>query len=411
MYKKIAYDLYQIFNENAYLSIIINENIKKIDDKNQTLYTKIMYGVVEQKLALDYQISFYTKGKRIKPLIKNILRMGIYMLDELNIPKYAVVNELVDATKKIDFHASALVNSILRNYLRDGKKEIDKKDMINYISIYCSIPYDIVQYLYPTYQDKLLTYYKSSNHFNHYRINNLKTNLEEIITFLNNNNIIYEMNNNFISTPTSLINYDIFKEGKIISMDYSSMQVIEFLDHYNYNEVLDVASAPGMKACYLAEKMNNKGHITCCDIYLNKINKIKENVNKLGINNIDTLLADARTYSYPIKYDLIICDAPCSGLGTINHKPDLKYHLKLDDIKDIINLQEDILNHIKDYLNDDGIILYSTCTINKEENENQINKFLINNPNFKLIKEQNISPSELQDGFYMAIIKKGDNYE
>lgn len=407
MYKEIAEDLIEIFNNKAYLSIVVDSRMKKINDNDKKLYTKIIYGVCEKKLYLDYLVSDLVKGKRLKPTLRNFVRIGIYMFEYLNMEKYYIVNSLVEEIKKVDFYSTNMLNGILRNYLRTPKKSLPK-DIIQALSLKLSLPIELTKLLYNQYGKEIEDFYLDSVSYNTYRINTIKVDLKTIYDYLDKEEIEYQRIDDGFITKTNLIHNELFSNGLISMQDASSMKVAQMVDLKDNLDVLDACSAPGGKSLHLAALMNNKGHILCGDIYPNKLNKIIENTNRLGVTNIEILLADASTYDYHKQFDVVLCDAPCSGLGTINHKPDLKYHLTLDDIDDIKELQMNIINHLSSFVKKGGELIYSTCTINKDENENQINKFINCHPEFIKLDELLIKPNKIQDGFYICKLKRKD---
>lgn len=418
MYQHLAQDLIKIFNENAYLSIVLDNSIKelKLNLQSKKIYTKILYGVTEKKILIDFNLKNLLTGKRVKPYLKNILRIGAYVIDEMKMADYYIVNELVKTVKKTDYKGAMFVNAILRKYQNSPKPSLNALTIEEKVSIELSLPLDITKILYQQYGTQMLEFFKPAIFYNSYRINLLKTDVLAIDNALQQLKVNYEIKDDAIITKESLLSTDLFKTGLIIAQDISSMQVAKILNPKPYTNVLDVCSAPGGKSLHIATLMQNTGTITACDLYENKLNKILENALKLGITNINVMLADATNFVYPKQYDYVVCDVPCSGLGVINHKPDLKYHLKLNDIDDINQLQEKIINNAKKYVKLKGILLYSTCTINKNENELLIQNFLLKNPNFIKLEEELLLPSELQDGFYICKIQKiklevGEDYE
>ncbi len=408
MYQRLAQDLVKIFNEKAYLSVLLDNSIKdlKLDIQSKKIYTKVLYGVVEKKLLIDYNLKSLLVGKRVKPYLKNILRIGTYVIDEMKMADYFIVNELVKTVKKSDYKGAMFVNAILRRYQEAPKPSLDNMSDVEKISIMVSLPLDLTKLLYKQYNKKMLDFFNEYSSFNTYRINTLKTNCLAIRNFLDEAKINYQIKNSAIITKESLIDSELFKEGLIIAQDLSSMKVAEILNPQPNSKVLDVCSAPGGKSLHIGTLMHNTGRITACDIYPNKLDKINDNARKLGVTNILTMVADAASYIYPELYDYVVCDVPCSGLGVINHKPDLKYHLSILDIDEINNLQKKIINNAKKYVKAGGILLYSTCTINKYENEWLIKDFLSENQDFEKLEEEIIVPSSFHDGFYICKMKK-----
>ena len=413
MYKRLATDLVKIFNDNAYLSIVLDNAITelKLSFNDKKVYTKVLYGVVENKMMIDYNLSPLIKGKRVKPFIKNILRIGIYVIDYLNMKDHFIVNELVKIVKKDDYKSAMFVNGVLRNYQRNEKPKIDHLSEVEKLSLELSLPIELTSLLYKQYKSDIIKFFESKTVYNTYRINTLKTTAKHVLEVLDKLSVKYNINNVTLSTKESLIDSDLFKEGYIIAQDASSIRVGEVVNPSPGSSVLDACSAPGGKSLHMASIMENKGSITSCDVYEHKLNKINDNAKKLGVSIINTLLADATSFDYKQKFDYCLVDVPCSGLGVINHKPDLKYHILIKDIEEINNLQKKIIRHVKDYVKDGGILVYSTCTINKFENEWLIKDFLNEFTEFKKLEEEIILPNELQDGFYICKMRKEKIHE
>lgn len=413
MYKRLATDLVKIFNDNAYLSIVLDNAITelKLSFNDKKVYTKVLYGVVENKMMIDYNLSPLIKGKRVKPFIKNILRIGVYVIDYLNMKDHFIVNELVKIVKKDDYKSAMFVNGVLRNYQRNEKPKIDHLSEVEKLSLELSLPIELTSLLYKQYKSDIIKFFESKTVYNTYRINTLKTKVKHVLEVLDKLGVTYNINNVTLSTKESLIDSDLFKEGYIIAQDASSIRVAEVVNPSPGSSVLDACSAPGGKSLHMASIMENKGSITSCDVYEHKLNKINDNAKKLGVSIINTLLADATSFDYKQKFDYCLVDVPCSGLGVINHKPDLKYHISIKDIEEINNLQKKIIRHVKDYVKDGGILVYSTCTINKFENEWLIKDFLNEFKEFKKLEEEIILPNELQDGFYICKMRKEKIHE
>ena len=413
MYKRLATDLVKIFNDDAYLSIVLDNAITelKLSFNDKKVYTKVLYGVVENKMMIDYNLSPLIKGKRVKPFIKNILRIGVYVIDYLNMKDHFIVNELVKIVKKDDYKSAMFVNGVLRNYQRNEKPKIDHLSEVEKLSLELSLPIELTSLLYKQYKSDIIKFFESKTVYNTYRINTLKTKIKNVLEVLDKLGVTYNINNVTLSTKESLIDSDLFKEGYIIAQDASSIRVAEVVNPSPGSSVLDACSAPGGKSLHMASIMENKGSITSCDVYEHKLIKINDNAKKLGVSIINTLLADATSFDYKQKFDYCLVDVPCSGLGVINHKPDLKYHISIKDIEEINNLQKKIIRHVKDYVKDGGILVYSTCTINKFENEWLIKDFLNEFKEFKKLEEEIILPNELQDGFYICKMRKEKIHE
>lgn len=409
MFNKVINSVYEILKEEAYTNIVVNKTIQSsnFDDAAKRLYTKLVYGVVENKLLIDYYLQPLITGQRVKPFIKNALRVGVFAIDWLNLANHYVVNEVVGVVKKKDYKASNFVNAILRKYINTKKRSLDNLSLTDYLSIKYSVSKELVELLYkqyPTHLEKILS--SESSTFNIYRINTLKTEVSEIVAYLENSNISYTIEQNVIlKTTASLISTNLFKEGKIVAQDASSIMVGLVASPKENMNILDACSAPGSKSMHLASIINNNGKITSCDIYEHKIKLIEDNAKKLGVTCVNTKLQDAATAIFDEQFDLILLDVPCSGLGVIKHKPDLKYQMSIEKIESIKKTQKDILKNTYKYLKTGGTLVYSTCTINKDENEKMIEWFLTEHPNFEKLEEYSILPSDSNDGFYICKLR------
>ena len=200
----------------------------------------------------------------------------------------------------------------------------------------------------------------------------------------------------------------LFEEGKIVAQDASSIKVAEVTSPKEGMYILDACSAPGAKSMHLASIMNNKGKIISCDVHEHKLKLIEENARKLGVSIIETKLSDGTKATYQEEFDIIVLDVPCSGLGVINHKSDLKYKMTIDKIKSINEIQNNIIENLCIYIKKNGFLVYSTCTINKDENERLINKFLKKHSEF-VKREEHIIVQNFNtdmDGFYIAKLER-----
>lgn len=408
MFKETINTVVDIFTNNSYINIVINQTIKQknFSENDKKLYTKIVYGVVENKLLLDYYLKPLIQGKRVKPFLKNSLRVGAYALDFLNLAPHYVINEIVEVVKQKDYKASTFVNAILRKYQTSKKPSLDSLDEENYLSIKYSLPLYLVQLLNKQYPNQISNFFSEGEDYNIYRLNFLKTNTVEIINYLEEHQIKYLLEENqILTTKESLINTPLFQDGKICPQDKSSIMVSLIANPKPNMTVLDACSAPGSKAMHLASLMNNKGLIDAGDIHPHKLKLISENAEKLGVKIVKPHLADATCTNYPYLYDLILLDVPCSGLGVLRHKPDLKYQMTLEKINEIKKIQQKILNHTSKFLKPGGSLVYSTCTINKAENEEMIQAFLQTHPRFQKESELKILPSAKEDGFYICKLR------
>ena len=401
--REIALDiLYDIIVNGAFSNISIKKHINEgLNPKEEGLIREIVYGVLENDKYLDYIISKVSKIKmnKIHPSILIILKIGIYQLIFMDkIPPSAAVNESVNLAKKHGHRGTiGYVNGILRNISRnkDEFMKIGAKDKIDYISIKYSHPKWMVErwvrQFGEDFTEELCRKNNEPPRLN-IRVNTLKTNKDELKGKLIDYGFTvedsqYAYDSLLIGNPFRITDLSEFKSGHFIIQDESSTLVGQILDPKPGTVVIDLCSAPGGKSTHLGQIMNNQGKILSRDIYEHKIKLIEENAKRLGINIIQTSISDAtkRDESLVNIADYLLIDAPCSGLGLIRRKPEIKRNRKEEDIAELVEIQYIILNNSKDYLKIGGILVYSTCTIEKDENINMINKFLDNNKNFKLV--------------------------
>lgn len=423
--------LYKIDKEQAYSNIVLNEEIKQnrqnLNEKDIGLISEIVYGVTTWRLTLDEIIKKYSKIKlkKISPWILNVLRMGIYQIIFLDkIPKSAAVNESVNLAKRYG-HASSsnFVNAILRKVEKtDFEKLFQIENNIERISKTTSMPEWIIKELLKNNNiEEVEQICKNSNLKPQVtiRINKLKTNKEELMAKLKKQNIECEdINVNEKLTEDFLIinkiknieNLDLFKNGYFTVQDISAGLTAKILNPKPNEVVLDACSAPGGKTTYMAELMKNKGTIEAWDIHQHRTKLVEQNAKRLGINIIKTQVKDASIYDENLneKFDKILLDVPCLGIGVIKRKPDIKWQRKIEDIEEITKIQKLILEKCSKYLKHGGELVYSTCSILKEENEDIISEFLKENKNFDIAQNTsiNIIPDKNMDGFFICKLLK-----
>lgn len=369
-----------------------------ISSKDEKLLTEIVYGTLQRKLTLDYYIDhFVSSNKKIDLWVRMLLRMSIYQMVYLDkVPDHAVIHEAVEIAKKRGHKGiSGMVNGVLRNVQRKGVPSPSEiKDDAKRLSVETSHPEWLVNRWIKHYgfeTTKKMCEYNVTKKPQSIRVQPMKIDrnkamqeLEELgftvsASPLSKQGIIIEKGN--------ILTTDLFKNGYVTIQDQSSMLVGELLDVEPNMCVLDACSAPGGKATHIAEKMENKGIIHAHDLHKKKIKLIKEKANVLDLSIIQAEEGDARklgqTYS-PQTFDRILVDAPCSGLGVMRGKPEIKYHKKETDIENLSKIQLDILKSVAPLLKMDGKLIYSTCTVDVEENENVIREFLKGQSDFEV---------------------------
>ncbi len=439
--RKLAINILVDIEENkAFSNISLNKHIdtEKVSMLDRRLITQLVYGVLENKLYLDYIIKDFSKTKfdKINIYILNILRLGIYQILFLDrIPDSAAVNESVKLTKKVNYRLSGFVNGILRNITRT-KKDIDLSKLMSKPTEYLSIKYSHPKWLVEKwindfgeeFTEDLL---KSNNSVPSLsiRTNTLKINREDLLRVLEDENVICSMGNYapeaiiIKSSDKDLNNIDSFSNGLFQVQDESSMIVGHALNPKPNDFIIDICSAPGGKSTHLAQLMRNKGKILSRDIHSHKLNLIKENANRLGINIINLEQYDALELDQDLigTADKVLVDAPCSGFGIIRRKPEIRYFKEKKDINNLQEIQTQILTNSSKYLKKNGELVYSTCTIQNEENINVIDNFLENNSDFIMLDIKDSLPFAMDneekhlqlyphinktDGFFICKLKR-----
>ena len=404
-----------------------NDQINKYANhaNNLSFLTKIVYGVLENKIYLDYMIRKLSsvRLKKIHKKILIILEIGFYDIHFLNTKDYAIVNELVELTKEINPRSAGFVNAILRNFIRDEKEiaKIKENDDLKSLSIRYSMPEEITNYIFENYgleYTKNFLRYVNSEQLISIRVNNLKTNVSDLKKFLETKSFIVKESNIsknalIILNPSGLANSKEFKDGLFTIQQEASMKAIEVLDPKENSNILDICAAPGTKTSYIGEYVNNKSKILANDLLADKLSLIKENIDRLSLKNIELTSFDASIYQEKLKekFDYILVDAPCSGLGVIGRKPEIRYNRTIEDIKNLSLLQRQILENSLQYLKKGGYILYSTCTIGNIENIENFN-YLKNKENLEVVPIDGKKYLEFTnfidhtDGFFISKFKK-----
>lgn len=419
--RKLAVEaINKITQNNAYSNVVVNETLSKFEmnKEDRAFFTNLVYGTIQNLITIEFYLEPYINGKKTKPWVKNLLNMSVYQLLFLDIPEYAVLDEAVEIAKIKDRHIGSFVNGVLRNFLRNGLRAFDSLDEIEKLSIKYSMPLWLVSYLMKDYPINVVERILQESIIvkkDAIRVNTLKATKEEVKEYLDNNSIGYKDSDfveNGLIVDEGVINTEIFKNGKVIVQDLSSQKVSEVVNPLEGSKVLDLCSAPGGKTAHMASIMKNTGSIYACDVHQHKIKLMEKNFKKLGVENCKTELISALEVSKYVKeesFDYVLADVPCSGLGVIGHKVDLKYHINLKSIEEIKVIQKNILQATCNLVKKGGFYTYSTCTINSEENGLQIREFLENSPNFEIIYEETILPFEHDsDGFYICKMRRKD---
>ena len=430
--RSLAYEvLFTIIQEDGYSNITLNKyfNQYKVEEQDKRFISEVVYGTIKNKLYLEHILKSYSKG-RVKPKVKIILLMSIYQLLYMDkTPNFAIIDEAVKLSKKIAGNITGkFVNGILRNIERNVKNlELQYKNETEQFCVENSCPKELFDILNNQYgkekaQSIVVSFNQKSK--NSIRYNPLKTTKSDLIGKLGS--AVSESDICEDSLVLNKLNIDnsLFTNGYYIIQDEASALVAASIGLPVDKEykILDTCAAPGGKSLHIASKYFNSSLVSC-DKYIHKLKLIEDNTAKLGISNIEIKEQDAtiNNSSFNDKFDIVICDVPCSGIGVIKNKPEIKYKITNSHVEDISKLQYQILDNSKKYVKNNGILMYSTCTIDKRENIENINKFLNENKDFKLenitlnnsiVKTSEngvleILPDEYScDGFFIAKLKK-----
>lgn len=432
--------------ESAYSNLLLNGALQKsgLSGPDAGLATELVYGTIQRLNTIDFLLEpFVTKGMgKLAPWVRNLLRMSFYQLYYLDrIPPHAVVNEAVNLAKKRGHQGiSGMVNGVLRNVLR-RKEELKLPEglsPVQRIALEHSHPKWLVARLLEQYGEQTAESICRANNEPpsiSIRVNRAKTSREDMLKLLkeqglsaapsklSRDGIVVEGGGNMALTPW-------YREGLISVQDESSMLVAEALDPEPGMSVLDCCAAPGGKTCHIAEMMQGSGLVLANDIHPHKAKLVEDQANRLGLTNIDISTGDASKLGERLErnsFDRILLDAPCSGLGVIRRKPDLKWAKTAGDIAEIAGIQRTLLDTAGALLKPGGLLVYSTCTIEPRENVEMVSSFLSRHPEFELAEDKpsaweteplaeasargslglQILPQDAHsDGFYIARLRK-----
>jgi 16S rRNA (cytosine967-C5)-methyltransferase len=368
----------------------------ELDSKDSALCAKLCYGVLQNMLLCDYYIDYFTaKANKLEPKVRDILRLSVYQILFLDkIPAHAAVSEGVELCKKCGFsRAGGLVNAVLRKISENKDKlpEIPRKNIDEYLSICYSTPIGLVRKLIKNFgADFTEALLKANNEsaMTTIQVNKLKTTADELITRLESHGITLKAHPVLADCFEAVGTGDIalleeHKDGLFYVQDGAARLSVMASGVKPGDYVLDACSAPGGKSFASAVLMKNSGCILSCDIHKNKLVRVSEGAKRLGIDIIKTEVMDASEpdISLHSAFDIVIADVPCSGLGVIRKKPDIRYK-NLSELDKLPETQLKILNGLAPCVKAGGVLLYSTCTVLKQENGGVIDRFLAEHKEF-----------------------------
>ncbi len=435
--REIALDiLLQVDKGGAYSNLLLHSNIEKnhLHKKDAGLLTEIVYGTIQQEDTIAYFLTPFVKNrKKLQPWVWMLLSMSVYQMEFLDrVPDHAIINEAVEIAKKRGHKGIAsLVNGVLRSVQRSGVPSImDIKDDVERLAVGTSHPLWLVQAWVEQFgleetrkicETNLLPPTVTA------RVNVMKTSVAEIREkysgaeqgTLSEDAVLFQGGN--------IAHLKEFKEGLLSIQDESSMLVARALGAEAGETILDSCGAPGGKTSHIAERMQGTGKVVSFDLHKHKVKLIKQQAERLGLTNVEAKVGDARKLQEAFQqesFDRVLVDAPCSGFGVIRRKPDIKKEKTKADIENLVNIQQAILDEVAPLVKKGGTLVYSTCTIEQDENINVVLNFLEKHPDFEwdttlkerlpeqthsYIKEgslQILPHYFLTDGFYIACLKR-----
>jgi 16S rRNA (cytosine967-C5)-methyltransferase len=399
-----------VYLNGQFANLALKQRLQNYSDQDKNLISALVYTTLRHQISARAQ---WIDLVEVKPkekigLIIDLAIIQLFYFDRL--PEYAIVDESVELAKKDHMSSAGLVNAVLRKVIDRGQKELVGKDELETQALNLSMPLWIYKLWVKQYGAD--NAYKMAQSMNTEaqlcaRINTLKADPKEI--YADERIIKGWLSPVAVKSSASLLNSEWFKEGKIVIQDEASQWVAYFSGVKANDRVLDLCSAPGSKSTAMAAIMNNTCEILACDLYENRLELVRKQADLLGVTNLKTLCIDGRLLKdqHPKAFDVILVDAPCSGLGVLRHKPDIKVHLLPKTLDELVTLQAELLESIAQLTKINGTLVYSTCTLNRKENEFQVLNFLNRHTNYVLVEERLLLPHETDsDGFYMAKLKR-----
>lgn len=413
--RELALDmLLAIDRDGQYSHLVLRDVLDKyqyLSKQERAFLTRLTEGTIERMLTLDYVIDQFskTKVKKMKPLIRELMRLSVYQIMYMDgVPDAAVCNEAVKLARKRGFSGlSGFVNGVLRSVARGWKDVTFQNESVRY-----SVPEWIIDGWNADYgrdvTEKMLEAFMQPAKIT-VRTNTQKCTPEELKDRLSQEGVTVEAIEG-ISYAFALSGFDYlaglgsFQDGWFYVQDISSMTVAHAAVPKKGDYIIDVCAAPGGKSSHLAELLDGSGMVEARDLTEYKVGLIEENILRHDLHNMKAVQQDATLFDEASveKADILICDLPCSGLGVIGRKSDIRYKMTAEKAHDLAVLQQEMLDTVWKYVKRGGKLIYSTCTIHKEENEDNVAAFLQKHPQFTLVEQRQIFPMEGSDGFFVA---------
>ncbi|MEI3339006.1 MAG: 16S rRNA (cytosine(967)-C(5))-methyltransferase RsmB [Eubacterium sp.] len=399
------------------------DKYRYLPKQDRAFITRVSQGTLERMTEIDYIINQFSKTKvnKMKPVIRSIIRSGVYQLKYMDaVPDSAACNEAVKLAGKRGFSGlKGFVNGVLRNISRNLNRveyPDEQKNPAEALSVRYSMPQWLVERFLKQYGQERCIHIldaflreKSTS----IRVNTESISVEELQASLERQGIWVKKNSMlpyalFITGYEALDEIPEFEEGLFYVQDTASMMVAETASPKPGDFVLDVCAAPGGKSVHMAQLLAGTGMVEARDLTEYKAEMIRENAERCRISNLRVKVWDALIFDESMEQqaDVVIADLPCSGLGVIGTKTDIKYKISEEKIHSLCELQSRILDVVHRYVKPQGILMYSTCTMTPEENDIQVSQFLLRHPEYTLLSQRQLLPDEGCDGFLLQNYKK-----
>lgn len=426
--RELVLDILMEVNEkDQYSHLVIRDVLNKyqyLEKQERAFLTRLAEGTMEHRLELDFVIDSFSKVKvkKMKPLIRNLLRMSVYQLKYMDsVPDAAVCNEAVKLAQKRGFgQLRGFVNGVLRSIAREGahlQYPDREREPVAYLEVVYSVPAWMISVWIERYgmkkAEEICAGFLRQKPIT-IRTNLLRTTPQELKERLRLENVVvHEVESLDYALEIEGFDYlnalPSFQEGLFYVQDISSMMVAEAAAPRKGDYVIDVCAAPGGKASHLAEKLHGTGMVEARDLTQYKVSLMEENITRQCLANMKAVQMDATVWDENSveTADVLICDLPCSGLGVLGKKTDIRYKMTEEKQRNLVLLQRQILDTVHSYVKKGGKLIYSTCTIHPAENEGNVAWFLEKYPEFELVSQEQILPGNTcHDGFFIAKLKR-----
>ncbi|MBR3840182.1 MAG: 16S rRNA (cytosine(967)-C(5))-methyltransferase RsmB [Erysipelotrichales bacterium] len=404
---KAFHILNEVVLNNGYSQLLLKKELEKVPDQDKSIITTLVYGTIQNYFYMEYLWKKHVNRKLDDKRLGVLFSMACYEIVFLNSPDYAVLDEANELAKKINKRYAGFVNGVLRNVLRNSF-EIEEENEIKKRAIETSHPEWLYRMWCKHYGEDVA--YKIAQANNRKpkascRFNRLKTTKQALIDK-------YGFKEGLLSEDAlyldggNLASMKCYEDGEISIQDESSQMVAIVADPKENDMILDVCAAPGSKTMHMAERMNNTGHIIAHDLHASRVELMRNAATRLGVTNTEFKTFDStkchEEYSKE-SFNVVVVDAPCSGLGVMGRKPDIRLQDKQSSMDEILQIQAQILESVHELVKINGKLVYSTCSLNKKENEKQVESFVNKHPNYRIDYERTIFPYEYDsDGFYIC---------